>query len=81
MSGPINRVESATENEAPRSRSFVDADGMHWLVHELPFSEYDRRSGMSLIFSNDAAVRRVRDYPAQWFDLTDEELAALSWKA
>lgn len=81
MSGPINRVESATEGEAPRTRAFVDADGNHWLAHEQPFAEYDRRSGMSLIFSNDAAVRRVRDYPSNWFDLTDEELAALSWRA
>lgn len=81
MSGPINRVDSQRESETSQSRSFVDADGTHWLVHERVFAEYDRRSGRSLIFSNEAAVRRVRDYPANWLDLTDEELLALSWKA
>ena len=81
MSGTINRVESATESGVPRERFFVDDDGTHWHVHERPFAEYDRRSGMSLIFSNEAAVRRVRNYPTHWFDLTDEELAALSQKA
>ena len=81
MHGPTNRVESSTDNDTPPTRSFLDADGAHWLVYEQAFSDYDRRSGMSLIFSSDAAVRRVRDYPANWFDLADEELAALSWKA
>jgi hypothetical protein len=81
MSGPPTRVESSTTNDTPPTRSFLDADGAHWLVYEQSFGDYDRRSGMSLIFSSDAAVRRVRDYPADWFNLPDEDLAALSWKA
>ena len=81
MTGPSNRIDSPTDSLAPRSRSFVDADGGHWRVFEVAFAEYDRRSGMSLIFSSDAAVRRVRDYPPDWFDLDDAHLAALSWKA
>jgi hypothetical protein len=63
-----------------RERVFVDDDGVHWLVKEMSFSDYDRRRGQSLIFASDAAVRRVRDYPADWFELSDAELAALSWK-
>jgi len=63
----------------PRSRTFVDLDGQIWHVSEQPFSGYDRRHGYSLIFASDLAVRRVRDYPAAWFDLTEQELAALSW--
>lgn len=62
-------------------RVFIDADGLRWRVHEQPFAEYDRRRGRSLIFSSEAAVRRVRDYPENWFSLSDEELAALSWKS
>ena len=81
MTGPSNRFDSPADSKPPRSRSFVDADGGHWLVFEKAFAEYDRRSGMSLIFSSDAAVRRVRDYPADWFDLDDAQLAALSWQA
>ena len=50
-------------------------------MSEQPFSEYDRRSGYSLIFSSELAVRRVRDYPSDWFALSDSDLAALSWRA
>ena len=35
---------------------------------------------MSLIFASDSAVRRVRHYPANWFDLPDDELLVLSWR-
>jgi hypothetical protein len=63
------------------SRTFVDADGVRWHVHEQPFSAYDRRKGRSLIFSSDGAVRRVRDYPEDWISLSDRALAELSWKA
>ena len=66
---------------SPVVRTFVDADGVGWRVHEQTFSEYDRRKGRSLIFSSDGAVRRVRDYPQDWMALTDSELSELSWKA
>ena len=81
MNGPSNRIDSPVGSNTPRSRSFVDADGGHWNVYEQAFAEYDRRSGMSLIFSSETAVRRVRDYPPDWFDLGDDQLATLSWKA
>jgi hypothetical protein len=61
-------------------RDFVDEDGIRWRVYEMPFSEYDRRRGLSLIFASDVAVRRVRSYPANWSALSDEELAVLSWE-
>ena len=81
MPGSNNSFDLSTENDFPHVRSFVDADGGRWRVFEQAFNDYDRRSGMSLIFSSDAAVRRVRDYPADWFDLDDAQLAALSWQA
>ena len=62
-------------------RVFVDGDGVRWRVFEQAFSDYDRRRGLSLIFASDAAVRRVRDFPASWAALSDIELARLSWKA
>lgn len=49
-------------------------------MSEEPFTDYDRRRGASLIFSSDNVVRRVRGYPAEWRDLTDDALLALSWK-
>ena len=51
------------------------------MVYENPFESFDRRSGNSLIFASDFAVRRVRNYPANWMELSDEELLALSWSA
>lgn len=81
MPGPNNSVELGNGNDTPRVRSFADRDGCRWKVFEQAFSDYDRRSGMSLIFSSESAVRRVRDYPADWMDLPDTELARLSWKA
>ncbi len=62
-------------------RVFVDGEGVRWRVHEQAFSDYDRRRGVSLIFSSDNTVRRVRNYPANWMTLSDAELALLSWKA
>jgi hypothetical protein len=62
-------------------RSFLDTEGARWRVYEQAFGDYDRRSGMSLIFASDSAVRRVRDYPASWMELSDDELLELSWRA
>ena len=81
MSEPTNPTKPTLDTNAPPSRSFVDADGGHWLVYEQAYADYDRRSGVSLIFNSDSAVRRVRHFPANWLELSDAELLALSWKA
>ena len=81
MSEPSQHRDAAREEEAcDRERVFLDADGNRWRVREMAFSPYDRRRGRSLIFWSDGAVRRVRDYPADWHQLSDDELALLSWK-
>jgi hypothetical protein len=80
MSGPIDRVTSSTDSSVPRARTLLDSEGSHWRIFEQAFADYDRRGGLSLIFASDAAVRRVRDYPANWFDLADDELLTLSWR-
>jgi hypothetical protein len=74
------RTESLSSTEQTRVRSFTDDHGQTWLVSERPFSEYDRRTGSSLIFASELAVRRVRDYPDDWYALSDTDLAALSWR-
>ena len=81
MSESRERIEAARFGERPRTRSFTDDLGQTWLVAEQPFSEYDRRSGSSLIFSSELAVRRVRDYPSDWYTLSERALAVLSWRA
>jgi hypothetical protein len=74
------RTGVSSSGEPSRVRSFTDDLGQDWLVSEQPFSEYDRRRGFSLIFASELAVRRVREYPSDWFTLSDSELAALSWR-
>ena len=80
MSESRARIEVTRHDERPPTRSFTDHLGQTWLVTEQPFSEYDRRSGSSLIFSSELAVRRVRDYPSDWFTLSEPALVALSWR-
>jgi hypothetical protein len=81
MQSKDDRIDSSAEHEAPALRAFLDVDGTHWRVYEQAFGDYDRRSGMSLIFASEAAVRRVRDFPSDWMELSDEELLALSWRS
>lgn len=81
MPSTNNRPDTSAEHEKPGERIFQDADGSRWRVYEQAFSGYDRRTGTSLIFASEAAVRRVRDFPSDWLTLSDEELLSLSWKA
>ncbi|MEO5816117.1 MAG: hypothetical protein ABIT20_12645 [Gemmatimonadaceae bacterium] len=81
MQGKDDRVDTAPDNEVPSSRTFLDIEGAQWRVYEQAFSDYDRRSGMSLIFASEGAVRRVRDFPPDWIQLSNDELLALSWKS
>ena len=81
MSDSANRDEATTESESSPVRSFTDADGARWQVYERSLPGYDRRSGVSLIFASDSVVRRVRQFPPHWRNLSDDELALLSWSA
>lgn len=56
----------------------ISADGLRWLVQEVPAPAFDRRGGTHLMFDGETIMRRVRDFPANWMELTDEELYALS---
>ena len=79
MSESRERIEVARSGDQPRTRTFTDDLGHTWLVTEQPFPEYDRRRGSSLIFSSELAVRRVRDYPHDWYTLSEAALLTLSW--
>lgn len=61
------------------SRKILGPDGTAWLVQEVEDSRYSRRSTRSLVFSSDAAMRRVRSYPPTWMDLSDAQLFDLSF--
>jgi hypothetical protein len=66
---------------AQETARHIVVDGVPWLVYELPALPFDRRNSTSLVFESDNSVRRVRDFPADWRSLTDDELAELSWNA
>jgi hypothetical protein len=52
-----------------------------WRVYELGPASYDRRGSNTLVFESEGVIRRVRNYPENWRDLSVEELVALSWTA
>ena len=58
-------------------RLFV-ADGLRWIVREVPAPQFDRRGGTHLVFDGELVMRRVRVFPANWHTLSDEALYALS---
>jgi hypothetical protein len=69
-------VSSFARKSLGPTRCVVDAAGTFWTVCEVAYA-LDRRSGRSLVFESDGAVRRVRGYPEEWHRLSDEELARL----
>jgi hypothetical protein len=86
---PLTDPQRVTSPEKPttqrtsmdeRRRSIVDADGTSWEVREIRNHDYDRRGGHSLVFESSNAVRRVRSYPSDWYDLAKEELFAISMR-
>jgi len=58
----------------PGSRSFRHGF-VTWCVYETRHPHF----GDSLIFESDRIARRVRNYPLNWRDLSDEQLAVLSF--
>jgi hypothetical protein len=44
----------------------------------VPAPAFDRRGGTHLVFDAETLMRRVRDFPANWQELSDAELLELS---
>lgn len=59
----------------------ITIDHEEWRIYELAPGVFDRRGSNTLIFESDGVMRRVRNYPADWRDLSDSELLSLSWTA
>ncbi|HEY9228285.1 MAG TPA: hypothetical protein VIP11_16635 [Gemmatimonadaceae bacterium] len=64
--------------EIHRVRIVATADGRQWVVREVPPLYVDGKDGGSLVFSSDHVMRRVRNYPLDWFDKPDAELISVS---
>lgn len=69
------RLKADTRLET-RTRALV-ADGLHWQVREERWPTTDRRTGTCLIFDAETVVRRVRNFPPDWFDWSDADLYSL----
>ena len=76
----LRAVRAAVQSARVTGRQIV-VEGVAWLVFEVPAHQFDRRSSPSLIFESDDAMRRVRNYPADWRTLPDDALLALSWSS
>lgn len=72
-------MEPRTNFARGASRVVIDAQGEHWFVFEHT-PEYDRRATPTLVFMSELIVRRVRTFPANWEELSDSELFAVSWR-
>jgi hypothetical protein len=70
----VGRIESS---DSP-VRYIVDGDRRRWTVREIASNRYDRRDSRDLVFMARDIVRRVRNYPAEWYALEDDALYALS---
>ena len=55
----------------------IRVDGVSWIVY-LRDDSYDRRARPHLVFETDGVVRRVRDYPENWAELSDAALFEVS---
>ena len=77
MSESENATASPAADTSPDAgkRQFI-IGGELWFVHEHSTSGNDT----ALVFESPNTARRVRDYPRNWRDLSDQELYSLSWK-
>ena len=75
---PLDRPGRGAQSPQSPERRLIGPDGREWRVREAPMPSYDRRGGSCLIFETNDAARRVRNYPADWFDLGEPDLYGLS---
>jgi len=67
---------STNRTEDGRRERQITIDSKPWTVSERVF-QLDRRSAPSLVFDSGDIMRRVRDYPENWYQLDDASLVAL----
>ena len=78
------RAPTTTSPQTRRERTLHEQQDLRsviWTVREVSGAELaDAPSRVSLVFMSYMAMRRVYDYPADWFTLSDAELLAVSWR-
>ena len=72
-------VARANQSREENTRRFF-ADSHEWSVREVAAPQFDRRGGTHLIFECVEIMRRLRHFPENWYELSDDELYALSMR-
>lgn len=77
----LDRLDSSSSTPSGQrtGRRELALDGEVWVVYERAAGVDDRNPDPSLVFECRSAIRRVRDYPADWYTLSDAALRTLSW--
>ena len=70
--GPDKYMQGVRFSE---SRHVCDSEGCRWDVYEV-CEGYDRRM-RALVFDSATTIRKIRQFPRAWKDLSDEALLAL----
>jgi hypothetical protein len=78
MQSEPDPLEPRTHNAESPIR-VINTEDAEWRVYEQ-VATYDRRRRPDLVFESEGVIRRVRNYPPNWVDLTDEELLDVSWE-
>lgn len=77
MSDRTPDIGDPADVAGPTRRRVLLIAGVRWEVR-LFTSRYDRRSRPDLLFESDGIVRRVRNYPTDWYALGDDDLFEVS---
>jgi hypothetical protein len=72
-----NDAQQVRRSPAPGKVRRISADGLRWVVQEVAAPAFDRRGGTHLLFDGETIMRRVREFPANWDQLSDAELYEL----
>ena len=75
---PDEEGAPSASDAAPRRTRRLWVDDEQWFVHEVAVPRFDRRGGTHLLFESASVMRRVRVFPPDWYDMSDDALFALS---
>lgn len=62
---------------SPAERKIVDPTGLEWRIKEMTVWYADGTAKRSLVASHTSGFRRIWDFPPNWENLADSELAML----
>lgn len=71
----------ASNATGARTALVINLDNEEWRIYELLPASYDRRGRNTLVFETDGVIRRIRNYPENWRELSADALLTLSWTA